>query len=510
LLQSRKKSVPSNGWLQQLPHKARKLEGRLYLTATSLEQYLDRSTLKVRLKTLANVIMVQFNNSRKVRLPHSLKLRANAPVSATVVSARTAASTKAGESQRTVSGDINGMNIMQSQHHDVTMRSGSTSSFTNNPGSSEVRPSNGTTNLHISGADTRRQSVNSECSTENASFRQANEMSLGQPMSSHGSGPQQQQLLLQQQALSSFSNETRAMLPTASSETEVGGTDDVGNPGISGLHPMAMASAQNVSELERQKAVNARLQVQIMENIRRQEDLVRRLQAQEFPSQSAAQQSHHLQPLNNNYHSNNDMGVSHSSALNMLQRQGIHGMNHDNSNFQNNELASLANANVANMLRHVNAGGQPFPNDLGAFLMASGGAQLPPNVLQTVLQSNHMQNQFQNNGNPGSFSNSLIGFQTLPPTQYGDLQHRQYGNASMGVGGVGGVGARGAVNPLMGQTNVGLPQALRTEQFRGYEMNATDAESAGNSDGWNADEQRQVSLGINPAHNSAAPPKQGL
>jgi hypothetical protein len=482
------------------------LEGRLYLTATSLDQYLDRTTLKVRLKTLANVIMVQFKNSRKARLPHSLKLRAHARASAPVVSPRTAASTNAGESQRSASGDINGMNMMQSQHHDATMRSGSLSSSTNNPGSSEVRLSNDSSNLRVAGSDSRRQSVNSVCSTENASFRQANEISLGHPMSSHGSGPQQQQLLMQQQSLASFTNETRTMLPSAS--TDVGGTGDDGNLGNNGLHPIAMASSQNVTELERQKAVNARLQVQIMENIRRQEDLVRRLQAQEFPSQSTAQQSQQLPSLSNNYHSHNEMGMSQSSALNMLQRQGIHGMNHvDNLNFQNNELASLANANVANMLRHVNAGGQPFPNDLGAFLMANGGAQLPPNVLQTVLQSNQMQNQFQNIGNPGSFPNSLIGFQTLPPTQYDDLQHRQYGNASMGVGGV---GARDAINPLLGQTNAGLPHALQTDQFRGYDMNSTTAGSAGTSDGWNADAQRQVSLGMNPAHNSTATPKQGL
>jgi hypothetical protein len=395
------------------------------------------------------------------------------------------------------------MNITQSQHHDVTMRSGSITSTTNNPGSSEVRPANDTPNLHVSVSDTRRQSVNSVCGTENASFQQANEMPLGNPMASHGSGPQQQQLLLQQ-----FNIETRAMLPSASSETDMGGTGDVGNLGNNGLHPIAMASSQNVSELERQKAVNARLQVQIMENIRRQEDLVRRLQAQEFSSQSTAQQSQQLQSLSNTYHTGNDMGMSHSSALNMLQRQGMHGMNHvDNLNFQNNELASLANANVANMLRQANAGGQAFPNDLGAFLMASGGAQLPPNVLQTVLQSNQMQNQFQNNGNPGSFPNSLIGFQTLPSTQYGDLQHRQYSNASVGLGGGSG---RGTVNPLMGQTNTGLPQELQTDQFLGYGMNASAAGSAGTSDGWDADTQRQVSLGRNPAHNSAATPKQGL
>lgn len=67
LLQMRKISPPSESWLRQLPHKVRKLEERLYRSAPSLESYLDRKTLKARLKTLAKAITHQFKEA-KMRL----------------------------------------------------------------------------------------------------------------------------------------------------------------------------------------------------------------------------------------------------------------------------------------------------------------------------------------------------------------------------------------------------------------------------------------------------------
>ena len=67
LLKERKVN-PTDKWVKELPYKARKLEEQLYRTASSLEAYLDKSTLKHRLKTVAHAITSQFKlvkNGRK-------------------------------------------------------------------------------------------------------------------------------------------------------------------------------------------------------------------------------------------------------------------------------------------------------------------------------------------------------------------------------------------------------------------------------------------------------------
>jgi hypothetical protein len=71
LLHARKHTQPSQQWLKQLTHKSRKLEERLYYTASNLDAYLDRSTLKHRLKKQARIITKQFleaKSSRKLGL----------------------------------------------------------------------------------------------------------------------------------------------------------------------------------------------------------------------------------------------------------------------------------------------------------------------------------------------------------------------------------------------------------------------------------------------------------
>lgn len=67
LLQARKKTAPTKEWMQQLPHKARVLEDRLYRKAPCLEAYLNRSTLKNRLRTLAVTITAHYKTTTKGR-----------------------------------------------------------------------------------------------------------------------------------------------------------------------------------------------------------------------------------------------------------------------------------------------------------------------------------------------------------------------------------------------------------------------------------------------------------
>mmetsp|Transcript_15215 Transcript_15215/g.33294 ORF Transcript_15215/g.33294 Transcript_15215/m.33294 type:complete len:611 (+) Transcript_15215:122-1954(+) len=64
LLKSRKKTEPSEEWIKQLPHKARKLEERLYRSAPSLRAYQDLSTLKTRLLRVARDITKRYNGMK--------------------------------------------------------------------------------------------------------------------------------------------------------------------------------------------------------------------------------------------------------------------------------------------------------------------------------------------------------------------------------------------------------------------------------------------------------------
>ena len=63
-----RKQDPTQQWLKELPHKARKLEQHLYKTAPSLEAYLDKATLKSRLKKVARAI-----SSGKFRMTNNIQ-----------------------------------------------------------------------------------------------------------------------------------------------------------------------------------------------------------------------------------------------------------------------------------------------------------------------------------------------------------------------------------------------------------------------------------------------------
>jgi hypothetical protein len=58
LLLARKRN-PTKEWLKELPYKARKLEEQLYKGAPTLQDYLDKASLKYRLKRVAKNIVTQ-------------------------------------------------------------------------------------------------------------------------------------------------------------------------------------------------------------------------------------------------------------------------------------------------------------------------------------------------------------------------------------------------------------------------------------------------------------------
>lgn len=68
LLYARKKGKnPSRAWLERVPSKAKMLENQLYKNAASLEAYLNRSTLKVRLGKLASAITSHYKEAKGSR-----------------------------------------------------------------------------------------------------------------------------------------------------------------------------------------------------------------------------------------------------------------------------------------------------------------------------------------------------------------------------------------------------------------------------------------------------------
>jgi len=67
-LLTERKHNPSQKWLLELPYKARKLEEQLYRTAPSFEYYIDRSTLKQRLKKVATAITFRFRDAKRKSL----------------------------------------------------------------------------------------------------------------------------------------------------------------------------------------------------------------------------------------------------------------------------------------------------------------------------------------------------------------------------------------------------------------------------------------------------------
>lgn len=64
LLAARKLN-PTRKWLSELPYKARKLEERLYRTADSIEDYLNKKTLKERLKKVATEITLKYEKAKR-------------------------------------------------------------------------------------------------------------------------------------------------------------------------------------------------------------------------------------------------------------------------------------------------------------------------------------------------------------------------------------------------------------------------------------------------------------
>jgi len=305
LLQIRKKTQPTKEWLQQLPHKARKLEERLYRNATSLEAYLDRNTLKSRLKKLARIITKQFLETKRLRgHQHFKSLRSSetsfstASTAARVSFASSIASSRDSMMSR---GSMTSSASMESLRRNLRDASMSRSSILST--ASELNPD-----------EQRRKS--SLLPESMASVLQ-NSSVLGLPLQQ-----QQQQISLNNSQVSLGEGSGSVSNNSISNNTAM--NDNSGGSGSPGMAPASSSAANhgqsptnmlagqpannsntnaiitnnesqqkqgpyNVSELERQKAVNAQLEKQIMENIRQQEEMVRQMQGRGTPNGGPSQ-----------------------------------------------------------------------------------------------------------------------------------------------------------------------------------------------------------------------------
>jgi hypothetical protein len=434
--------MPSDEWLQQLPHKARKLEGRLYHSAPSLEAYIDRITLKTRLKMLARVIMVQYRDSRRSssgQLPASFLSKASRAsagmrscsissqfslpsVASAAVHRNSSISHTSIDSLRSLQESMNTKTSIERPPNkkQVQARRSSTKRSTNNGSmqGKKRRSSKDTIDTVIpkgGGSNSHRQSVTSLGSNE------------GDPVLP---APGMTQEFFQQQIVNNtLSADPSAMisasgtLHTAPTALPMGGP--IGNipSELGGQQPPITSSSQNMTELERQKAVNALLQEQIMDNIRRQEDLVRRLQASE-----PQQQPHYSHSRDDSYHSDIDIepnDLQRSAPLNGLSMSA----------------SASSNANVTAALQqqhqqqHQGSLNIPMHPNMAAFMNGAGGSQVPPNMLmaEVALFNNRLNQQ-----NP--YVGQIPAFQQQQQ-QYGGGMHLppvpNFSNPMMGLGGNG-------------------------------------------------------------------------
>jgi hypothetical protein len=220
-------------------------------------------------------------------------------------------------------------------------------------------------------------------------------------------------------------------------------------------NPIVKMSSESVSELERQKAVNARLQEQIMENIRLQEELVRKLQADQGISgssftnepqpQSYSAPSSGNAPLNQygnffgNASTNPSTITSMSNDKNMSNGVSTNAMLSSSRSGVVIPQQPRMNQGVGNSLYQQT---QFSSADVNSFLMNSGvlgGLQQPQqpqnsHIFANMQQVNALQNQFflqqQQPAAAMAPLGSTVGNAQFQQLQYGMMQQPQLPNLS--------------------------------------------------------------------------------
>jgi hypothetical protein len=457
--------VPSQEWLHQLPHKARQLEGRLYGAASSLEQYLDRSTLKNRLRIIANRITMQFidqptkgpekSNRRSLsKLAQNHERRQSATRESifsisssidTTASINVALRNKASflgdgarhERKLSQSGlsqqigefqDSQSYNVEEGNHPSghpsviiVTRNENKSSPLVHSVDGSDslsgthecTHSGNGSLNMRRMPQDGSTGGKDDNISSL-TSLQQQLLMQLKQQPHNVGHSPSTQGghplgIIGREAAASVGMNSAPGLLNQVKS------------------YDRAQHSLASKTELERQKAVNAQLQEQIMANIRLHEDMVRRLQKGQTVPIQQQQQLAELQGRQmtlNSIHSptstgllqqmpnpatasNNNLQIGSSPSTNGSNIQVSTSMT--TQHIQNTLLMQQNNQN-----KHINAGTIPFSAET---VMSNNTAQTRP------LQNGSMLGSSIGIGNSNNNNNQMSMFSMNQMSQMGDGNH---------------------------------------------------------------------------------------
>ncbi|KAL7577542.1 hypothetical protein ACA910_015075 [Epithemia clementina (nom. ined.)] len=374
LLKSRKKTQPSNDWLQQLPHKARKLEERLYRAAPSLSAYQDLSTLKNRLQLVAQIITNQYATA-KTR--HSFVLGGSRRMSA-LSSLRGSFASSTQEQRHSIHSPENSASLLHQQpmaglsaFMAVASSSGDSAGANNEGG-----------RISTGGKSDGQSSDSSDVHKTVEASAAANRASNAGPIISNNSqaiGPitslqyQQQQQQPQQQPPNTLGSDTT---PAA-----------------------ANAGGGNLNSLEQQKALNERLRLQIQENIRRQNEWLRQMQ-------QAQQQAPQAQ-------ANGTASVTSSNGTEGEQQQQ---QQQQQQNLQPNNVQQNAGANNLQLQMAQQAGisssapatGSNAPSPFGA--MANMTKHMAAMGMAAGIQQQQQQQQGPSMLQTGGLSGGLSGF----------------------------------------------------------------------------------------------------
>jgi hypothetical protein len=369
----------------------------MYHSAPSLEAYIDRTTIKLRLQALAHDIVVQHRETRNFE--HAV---AQLPTSFRSSTHRGSMARNSVTSQSSID-----TSTVTSQFQRNSVRS--------NASIDSLRDLRETVDIKVViGNDVTKKSTRREKRGSSVSSKR----SAGETSSKHEKKRRE-------------SKDSTGIPPTRKSLI------------IPSQNPIVKMSSESVSELERQKAVNARLQEQIMENIRLQEELVRKLQADQ---------------LHNNEQQHVQNGQGHPQMNTYANNFAAPSSDILQSNYDDNNAMRCNLVGNAIMSTNLNAGSsmlqvpqQPMPSHgaanqfqfqqqtsqsgVNSFLLNSGALQQQQQQLQqqnlhfnSLHRVNALKNQYQLQQEQQQAATMALfggGISQFQQNQYGTMQQQQ-------------------------------------------------------------------------------------
>lgn len=400
LLKARKKENPTRVWMVQLPIKARKLERRLYHSAASLAAYNDRTTLKQRLLDLVRDIAEQHHESRNFDNTVAQIKKQQQPSSLFRNSFR---SSRGGSV--TSQSSIESSSVISQQQQTILNRS----SFVSTASIDSLRDLRESVDTRATIESITSKIIPSSISRSNSvsSKRSATRGDEHDNAIQDGTSIIDKKLKESTDAFDMPAPRQRVRSTKASSRNS---TASRSNPG-SRSNSFTVGSISNAplqpppttaeEHRQQQKSINQRLQEQILENIRLQEEIVRKLQQTDQQmlltnnsSQSHSnntQQQQQYDPLSM-YMLTNDFASNMNNNVNM----GGHGMLSPNGIISS---SSPATTNLGNGL-NIGISNQPsFPQQQQSQQYSNYNTSLNPTSFILQQQQLHQPSFLPDNSN---------------------------------------------------------------------------------------------------------------